>query len=145
MSTSEPPALPQPYIALGLQVITDMKIGAAYFVEGVNPEGYLVLCVRVFGSMEPLYNFMAELINGLPSDLNDRLRPRTPSSLPVSFPKELSAPLRIKPPRHAPPHVERSTSLPPFIAALKLISEMREAEDDIANLHDVADWPEYSS
>ncbi|KAG2443757.1 hypothetical protein HXX76_002103 [Chlamydomonas incerta] len=124
------------------QVITDMKTGCAYYFEGINSKGRLVLRVRVFGSMGPLYDFMAGLINGLPSDLNDQLRSRAPSGLPVSFPQELSVPQRIKPPQHAP-RAELDAGVPPFASALKLISDMRDAEDDIANLRDVADWQSY--
>ena len=87
--------------------------------------------------MEPLYDFMAGLAAGLPPDLNDQLPPRAPS-----FPLEFSAPHRIKPQLHAP-RAEGSASVPPFTAVLKLIAEMRDAEDDIANVRDVAGWPDY--
>lgn len=114
-----------------------MKIGCAYFAEGVNPQGLLVVRYRVFGGMAPLYEFMAGLINGLPPDVNDRLGDCAPPSL-LAF----SGPQRIKPPPQHTPHAERGASVPPLMSALKLISEMRDAEDDVANLRDVAGWPD---
>ncbi|PNG99634.1 hypothetical protein TSOC_014585, partial [Tetrabaena socialis] len=123
------------------QVITDMRIGGAYYSEGINDTGNMVVRYRVFNNMEQLYEFMAKLIYGLPKDLNDRLLPRADPTLSVSFPQELLEPRRVKPRLGRYEAMQQlSGGLPPGLAALKLISDKRAEEDDVANLRDVADY-----
>lgn len=127
------------------QVITDVTTGGvAYYCAGDKDDGGMHLHVRVFMGMEPLYEFLAKLIEGLPKNLG-RAKPGTDDQSyqqgMAANPgvQEFAAPRRVRPRLALGPG--SGSALPPVATAMKLVCDMRAAEDDVACLRDVQDSP----
>ncbi|GIL53772.1 hypothetical protein Vafri_9358 [Volvox africanus] len=128
------------------QIITDATNGGmAFYCGAVDDMGRKQVHYQVLEGMQNVYIFMAELIDGLPDNLNGRLRCN--SDLPVPVPCKFSHPSRIKPQfGHSagvrqPQEAMGPDTMPPDAKVMKLLSAMQMEDeddyDDVANMDDL--------
>ncbi|GIL52315.1 hypothetical protein Vafri_8227 [Volvox africanus] len=128
------------------QIITDATNGGmAFYCGAVDDMGQKQVHYQVLEGMQNVYIFMAELIDGLPDNLNGRLRCN--SDFPVPVPRKFSRPSRIKPQFGHSAGVRRPQeamgpdTMPPDAKVMKLLSAMQMEDeddyDDVANMDDL--------